>query len=727
MGTSTDKTPLNLAFLWHMHQPYYKRLKDGIYQMPWVRLHGLKDYYDMVAILNQYPSIHLTFNLVPSLIEQLIDYGEKNAYDLHLYLTEKKASQLSFDEKQQILYTFFNGNLKTMVSPHSRFYQLWEKRGKDIKASVSRYSTQDFLDLQVWSNLAWIDPIFKKDPEISYFFKKGETFTEDDKKLLLFKQRDILKKILLEYKKLKQKGQIEISFSPYFHPIMPLIFNVRSAKLATPEIQLPKESFSFPEDLEAQIEKGIELYNKVFGDNPEGLWPPEGAVSEDILPILSKYGLKWIASDQKILLLSLPAFDKKSQLPSKASLFLPYKVKDWEIAIVFRDHFLSDLIGFVYREWNPDEATDDFIKNLHTIRKKIGEKELSRALVSVILDGENCWEYYSNDGHDFLNLLYKKIEKDPLIRTVKISEFLEENPPQNTLPRLWSGSWINRDFKIWIGHPEDNLAWDLLKMTRDALVEYEKKASGVNPEKLSLAWKEIHIAEGSDWCWWYGDEHQGPSTDEFDRLFRSHLLNVYELIKRKPPEILFKPIRKMGVPFYIEEPTDYITPALDGRETHYFEWQNAGFLDCVKSGGVMHKASYLVKALFFGFDQENLYFRIDFSTEQKDYRKKEYQFDIEFTEPSQCRISIQKMEGELYRLDKEKKEWQKIPQKIKVVIDKIIEIALPIKSFEFKKDQSIWFRLIISQDKKELERWPQTDLIKFNLPLDKKKPMFWGV
>lgn len=726
MGTSTDRIPLNLAFLWHMHQPYYKRLKDNIYQMPWVRLHGLKDYYDMVEILNHYPSIRQTFNLVPSLIEQLIDYAEKDAYDLHLYLTQKEASQLSPEEKQQILSTFFNGNLKTMISPHFRFYQLWEKRGRDVRTASSRYSNQDFLDLQIWSNLTWVDPVFKADPEIAYFFKKGENFTEDDKKILISKQREILKKILPEYKKLKEKGQIEICFSPYFHPIMPLILDTRSAKSATPEIQLPQREFSYPEDLEVQIEKGIQLYKSVFESDPLGLWPPEGAVSESIFPLLSKYGLKWIATDQQILLLSLPVSKKEKPLFPLA-WFFPYRLKEWDTAILFRDHFLSDLIGFVYREWEPREAASDFLKNLHDIREKMGEENLSRSLVSVILDGENCWEYYTNDGHDFLNHLYRGIEDDPLIRTVTISDFLKEHPPRDTLTRLWTGSWINRDFKIWIGHPEDNLAWDLLSMTRDAVTQYQNKQKGKDQQNLSLALKEIYIAEGSDWCWWYGDEHQGPSNQEFDRLFRSHLVNAYELIGEKPPEILFKPIRKEGIPYYIEEPTGLVTPTLDGRDTHFFEWQNAGFVDCLKSGGAMHKASHIIKALFFGFDQKNLYFRVDFSTEQKDYRRGDYQLEVEFTEPWRCKISVQNTRGELFEYDEKRKDWQKITDEINVVSDEIMEISLPQRFLQFKKAQSLWFRLVVSEKGKELERWPQTDLIKFNLPLDKKKAMFWGV
>jgi alpha-amylase/alpha-mannosidase (GH57 family) len=223
MAMQKNEVPLNLAFLWHMHQPYYKRVSQGVYQMPWVRLHGLKDYFDMVAILDDYPRIHLNFNLVPSLIEQIQDYAQNNAYDLHLFLTEKKAAELNQAEKEEIISSFFIGNHETMIFPHRRFFQLWEKRGQsleNINAVARRFSTQDLLDLQIWSNLAWFDPRLRKEKEISGLLKKNENFTEDDKKLLISKQREILSWILPKYREQKERGQIEISFSPYFHPPM---------------------------------------------------------------------------------------------------------------------------------------------------------------------------------------------------------------------------------------------------------------------------------------------------------------------------------------------------------------------------------------------------------------------------------------------------------------------------------------------------------------------------
>ena len=756
MDISANKIPLKIAFLWHMHQPFYKSLKSGEYQMPWVRLHGLKDYYDMVAILDRFPSIHQTFNLVPSLIEQIDDYALNNAYDRHLVLTERPVRELTQEEKEEILSTFFIGNLNTMILPHRRFYQLWEKRGKsqkDLSFVLPKFTDQDFLDLQVWSNLSWFDPIFKNDKEILYLFKKGENFTEEDKKLLISKEREILKSILPKYKELRQKGQIEISFSPYFHPIMPLIYDTKTAQVSSPNILLPQREFSHPEDVEAQIQMGIDLYQKVFEDKPKGIWPSEGSVSEQIIPILTKFGLLWVASDEEILKLSLldsdrseeratVAMQKKSKFSDHNWLYRPYrfKVGESQINFVFRDHLLSDSIGFVYGSWNYQDAVFDFIKNLHSIRESIPEKDLPQSLVSIILDGENCWEYYKNDGHDFLELLYNKISEDPLLKTVTISEFLDENPPTEALHRLFPGSWINHDFRIWIGHTEDNQAWDLLSLIREKLVECQRKNKDIDPEKISLAWKEIYIAEGSDWCWWYGDEHQGPSNEEFDRIFRSHLINVYELLTLEPPEILLSPIRSGLIPSMIVEPTGYISPVLDGKETHFFEWQNAGHYDCLKSGGVMHQASKEIKALFFGFDQDNLYFRIDPNLHKEKYvsqgsaslagqagRMENYQFEIEILEPPRYKVSILKKEGILFKFNPDKDEWIEVTQNLIVAENKIIEVALPIKLIDFKGIPKVWFRVILRKDKKEVEIYPEADLIKFNLPLDKKRPIFWGV
>jgi alpha-amylase/alpha-mannosidase (GH57 family) len=738
----SESLVLWVAFLWHMHQPYYKDVKTNQYQMPWVRLHSLKDYFDMVAILDDYPSIRQTFNLVPSLIEQIQDYASNQVYDEHLLLTEKPAKDLTEVEKEKILSSFFSCNHKTMIYPHPRFYQLLEKRGEDaynLKSAVQDFEVQDFLDLQVWSNLAWVDPIFKNDRLISYLLKKGANYTEEDKRRLISKEREILGSILPKYKKLQDEGQIEVTFSPYFHPISPLICDTEIARLALPNIQLPKERFSNPEDLEAQVELGIKLFEKTFGKRPKGMWPSEGSVSEQIIPRVAKFGLQWIATDEEILCFSNMLAKTRWTKPISSGegiLYKPYKisVENTNLSIIFRDHTLSDLIGFVYSSWDPEEAADNFISRLHKIRESLPQKDLSHFLVSVILDGENCWEYYKNDGHDFLSALYTKLSEDKFVRTTTISDFLERDGEFESLPRLFAGSWINHNFRVWIGHPEDNLAWDLLKMTRDALVEYEKEA-GKRPEAkeiLEKAWKEIYIAEGSDWCWWFGDEHQGPDTDEFDRIFRSHLSYVYELINKEPPEILYQPIRSKFIYTYLLPPTGYVRPTIDGKNSHYYEWQQAGVFDCLKAGGTMHRAKSEALRIFFGFDERNLYFRIDTTLANEKYKSKKYEFILELVEPPRYKISIKNDKATLHKRVDEAglnihSGWKLFSSDLDYSFLKIMELSLPIDLLEFKEQKGVWFRLIVKRGGKEQERWPTMDVIRFDLPTKEGKPIFWGV
>ncbi len=732
----SESSALRVAFLWHMHQPYYKDARSSQYQMPWVRLHGLKDYFDMVAILDDYPSIRQTFNLVPCVVEQIQDYASNQVYDEHLLLTEKPTKDLTRVEKEKILTSFFSCNPKTMIYPHARFYQLFEKRGEDgekLKSAVQDFDVQDFLDLQVWSNLAWVDPIFKKDPFVSYLLKKGADFTEEDKKGLISKEREILGSILPKYRELQDKGQIEVTFSPYFHPISPLICDTQVAKLALPNIQLPKERFSHPEDLEAQVDLGIRLYQRVFGRKPKGMWPSEGSVSEQIIPRVAKFGIQWIATDEEILYLS-NIFSKtrwtKSISGGESLRYKPHKisVEESELSIVFRDHTLSDLIGFVYSSWDAEEAVNDFVNRLHKIRESLPQKDLSRFLVSVILDGENCWEYYKNDGHDFLSSLYIRLSEDKLLETTTISSFLEKTAEFERLPRLFAGSWINHNFRIWIGHPEDNLAWDLLKMTRDALIEYQQQAKekAGTEEILEKAWKEIYIAEGSDWCWWYGDEHQGPGTDQFDRIFRSHLLYVYELIDKEAPEVLYEPIRPKFVSTYFLSPTGYVRPTIDGKNTHYYEWQQAGIFDCLKAGGTMHRAKSEILRIFFGFDQDNLYFRMDTASPKEEYKSQAYELVLELVEPSRYKISIKEDKAALFqRMDE--REWKLISSELGFSFLKIMELSVPIQLFQFKEQSAVRFRLTVRKAEKELERWPAADVIGFDLPIQKGKAVFWGV
>jgi alpha-amylase/alpha-mannosidase (GH57 family) len=507
-----------------MHQPYYKNLLTGQTQVPWVRLHGSKDYLDMVTILEKYPLIRQTFNLVPSLIEQIEDYVQGTVKDKFLEVSYKPITELTPQDKKFILEKFFMINKERVISLYPRYYELYLK-----KEAKKDFDAQDYLDLVVWFNLAWIDPYFRENNrELKSIVDKGRFFTEEEKQLVLDKQIKILADILPTYKKFMVSKQIEVTVSPYCHPILPLLYNTKIAREANLKVTLPQINFSYPDDAKAQIEEATKFYAQRFQVAPRGLWPSEEAVSEHILPFIIQSGVNWIVTDEAILFKS-----KKSKRRDARVLYQPYllKRKDGNLNIIFRDRNLSDLISFVYYCLKTEDAVSDFMRHLENIASIFKEED---ALVTVAMDGENAWEYYSHDGHDFLNLLYQRLSDSKFIKTITVSDYLETHRVESEVKRLVPGSWIYADFAKWIGNLYKNKAWECLAKARQ---ELENLKSQISNPKLELAYKQIYIAEGSDWFWWYGENH----TD-FDQLFRMHLSNFYTIIGKEIPEYLKSPL-----------------------------------------------------------------------------------------------------------------------------------------------------------------------------------------
>lgn len=710
---------LKIGFLWHQHQPYYKDLLTGEYVLPWVRLHGIKDYLDMVEILGPHPAIKQTFNMVPSLLEQLDEYARGVAVDPHLALSRKNAAELSREDKTRMIELFFQAHHDNMIRPYKKYDWLFRHR----KNALAEWQEQDWRDLQVLSNLAWFDPMFKRGVRLGKLSAQGERYTEEEKLEVLDEQRKIIGRIVPTLKAYMEKGQIEISVTPYFHPIMPLLCDTSSALVAMPGAPMPKKRFRHPEDVDRQVGDAVALYAALFGRKPAGMWPSEGSVSEEIVPILAKHGIRWIATDEEILAESLGVPNRSSDsnsLMTSGQLYRGYEYsKDGaRMALFFRDHALSDNIGFVYSGWVPERAADDFIGKLWAIYRNIQEKRVESPLVPVILDGENAWEYYLNDGHDFLEALYARIEAANWLETVTFSEYLDEKPNLGQLKRIFPGSWISHNFSVWIGHSEDNLAWDMLSRTRDELVAYQESQPGFDSEKLKLAWKEIYIAEGSDWCWWFGPHHVGPNNDDFDRLFRSHLSNVYWLTGRTPPRELLLPIRSSFIDAHFLRPVDFIKPVIDGRNTHFYEWQQAGHFDCAKAGSTMHRAERLLSGIWFGFDQANLYFRLDPAVTLEKPRLRALEFEFEFIDTAKM-IVLLSGEREKARLNDEE-----CPE-IAFAIKDIIELSIPLVRFPKTPEDVILARINIKEDGKVLESWPPAEALKIELPNPHEIP--WSV
>jgi len=371
--------------------------------------------------------------------------------------------------------------------------------------------------------------------------------------------------------------------------------------------------------------------------------------------------------------------------------------------LFFRDHALSDNIGFVYSRWDAEKAADDFLAKLKAVNNNLVNRNVENPVISVILDGENAWEFYKNDGHDFLEALYAKISRTDWLETTTFSQYLESNPNCADLKKIFPGSWINHNFAVWIGQREKNRAWDLLSRARNELAEFENSKSEFDKEKLNLAWREIYIAEGSDWCWWFGDDHIGPNNDDFDRLFRSHLANVYYLTDREPPAEFFSPVRSAYSMEFLSTPIDYITPRIDGKLTHFYEWHQAGFYDCLKAGTTMHKADNILAGIWFGFDPKNVYFRLDPIQGLDLKRFASMTFEIEFISPSKRILQIRPSE-------------ENSADGIIKAFKEILEVAISLSLFPDPGDGKLLFRIMVKEGGNLLEKWPSTEALKIEFP-----------
>ncbi len=426
---------VSLALMWHQHQPYYPDDLAGENPMPWVRLHGTKDYLGMLLHLEEVPEFRCTLNLVPSLLVQIEGYAQ-GATDRHLQVSRLPADGLSRDDAYYLLDNFFMAYADTMIRPHARYWELYQQRGLGVDNAAQalvRFRERDLRDLQVWSNLAWIHPLlFEKDPELAEFRAKERRYTEADKNWLLDKQRAILAELIPRHRALADSGQIELTTTPYYHPILPLLFDKRLAREAMPDVALPSYKDGYPEDAEVHIRRAVESHQVRFGDRPRGMWPSEGSVCQPMIPMLARHGIQWIATDEEILGCSTHgkvSRDGRGHVRFPDLLYRPWKVREGnhELAIVFRDHALSDQVGFHYQRSPGHVAAGDFQAKLHAIGNAC--RQNPDTLVPVILDGENCWEYFPDGGVSFLRNLYQNVARDQRLRPVTVGEYLREHPP----------------------------------------------------------------------------------------------------------------------------------------------------------------------------------------------------------------------------------------------------------------------------------------------------------
>lgn len=543
---------LHLILCWHMHQPDYREYLQGEYVLPWTYLHAMKDYTDMAFHLEQHPQARAVVNFVPILAEQLQDYQQQFQSGrirdpLLAMLGREDLDRLDEQERLHILDSCFKSNHTKMLQPYRAYQHLFdmqrllEGHGRE---NVTYLSGQYLADLLVWYHLVWMGESVRRSSElVARLMTKGSQFSYAERRELFDLIGALIAEILPRYRKLAECGQIEISTTPYNHPIMPLLLDFTAARESEPDAPLPQAA-QYPggrSRVHAHLSNAVESHKQNFGAEPHGMWPSEGGVSRLTLKLLSEHGCEWTATGQAVLANSLRREMNDNPLPgSSGYLYKPYLVETGgkPIYCFFRDDHLSDKVGFEYAKWRGDDAAADFVHQLEEILHHAPGTD--EPVVTVILDGENAWEYYPYNAYYFLSELYSKLEEHPAIRTTTFHECVQslEDPDTRVTPsklqQMVAGSWVYGTFSTWIGSPDKNRGWDLLceaKRSYDIVM-----ASGrLDAEEMRLATIQLADCEGSDWFWWFGDYNSAMSVASFDHLFRRNLSNLYRLLKLNPP------------------------------------------------------------------------------------------------------------------------------------------------------------------------------------------------
>jgi alpha-amylase/alpha-mannosidase (GH57 family) len=679
-----------------MHQPYYRNPVGGEYRMPWTFLHAAKDYYDMLTLAVE-AGARVTFNLVPSLLDQLEDYADPGVRDTFLDPLRAPPEDLDPEARADLVPRLFFAHLENQIRPLPRYLELHEARGGNRELSG-----RELLDLEVLFLLAWTGEVVRaEEPAVRRLLGKGRNFTQEDKGALLGVLHRLAGRTVAAYREAQDRGAVEVSTTPYYHPILPLLLDGESARVALPQATLPVFQRGFGDDAARQVRDAKARYQELFGCAPRGFWPSEGSVSAETLALLADEGVGWAASDEDVLAASLGVSLSGDR---RADLYRPYGFRSPagnEISVFFRDKALADLIGFTYAAWNPDLAVADFVGRLEGLARGPARE----GTISVILDGENAWEFYSRNGAPFLRGLYRAIAAHPELSFATFSECRERGRP---LPRVHAGSWIYGSFSTWVGHPEKNRAWELLERTRCRLADEEHRLA---PDVRELAWREIRIAEGSDWFWWLGDDHYTPLAGEFDGLFRLHLINVYRLAGFEPPPELHAPIKGGVRHGLLELPVGPLRPRLEGRVSSYFEWLPAGVFDLGYDAGAMHRADRRLRRLRFGSGNGRLYLCAEGERSLADLRGQGLHLEVEVLGRRRLCLRFPVDGGEPSAVEGD-------PSGASLAWGEVAEISLPLASAGFEPPGLLYVGLRLGRDGEVLEKAPLYHLAQLPIPGD---------
>ena len=713
-----------------MHQPVYQLSANGDYLMPWVRLHAVKDYLDMALWAKKFDKLKLNFNFVPILLDSIIEYAEKDAHDIHSRLTITPKNKLNEEDKIFILNNFFDANYQTMILTNEEYHRLYQIVQAHGTTNTDIFTNQEYADIMALFNLAWIDPSFKtSNKDLKRLVKKGKNYTLEDRIQIIDLQRDIIRKIIPTLKRLANKNKIEITTSPYYHPILPILLDYKNIKKNAPA---DDEILSLRTELDAKVQTKMALdrVEQIFGKRPRGVWPSEQCVNGKTLDMLSQLGVEWSISDEGILASSINfefEHDFKGYLKEPYHLLktYEYKTKNSDIKMIFRDSTIHNLISFEYPHHNPIATANDLYDRIKVMQSKILSSPDKDHLLTIALDGENCWENYFEDGSSFLKTLYTLITEDDTLETVLISDYLDNTKENKLLPKIASGSGFNRNFKLWIDEPVKDLAWTYLKRVREDFSEFVKREP-LNPN-IELARKELFICEGSDWYWWYGEPNDSGRDNIFDFIFRTHLKNIYRYLGLDAPQYLDDPITDISPSKPSKYPKSLITPKIDGKKItdEDDEWNNAGCIE-IPDGPVLRE-SKLFEKIRFGNDENNFYLKFNLNKYIKanaELSKRTYQMYIYLRKSGRKQalapvrlinktqnispISMEKFHNEIQiAIRKDALQFMRLikaipgdmwvlsnTKSIETAYDEVLDLKIPFDSLDIKSGETLEFIFI---------------------------------
>jgi len=716
----------NVCILWHMHQPYYVNPLTKTAMMPWVRLHSVKGYLDMIDISSRFPELRMSFNFTPVLVRQIRELADRSVIDLWETWSRKTPDQLTEEEKGHILENFFKINWDNLITPFPRYRQLLEIRGRNydltsLRQSVRHFSDKDYRDLQTWYNLSWCGySAEKRYPELTELKKKGSGFSEEEKLRVLNIHHEIVSMVLGLYREAQEREQAEITTTPFFHPIMPLVYDTDIARRCMPGRELPSR-FTAPEDVKAHLHLAQEQHEAVFGRKARGLWPSEGSICPEILPPLREAGIEYFCTDEGNLFRSLQEDPQwRGQMVDHVELFQPWWCEHEGVGLkaLFRERPLSDFLGFNAARNTPEGAAEHLIHHSEHIASVCRHPH---GVLTLALDGENAWESFPDGGEKFLTTWYHRMVTSSSFKTRRMGDYLDEVHECPRISKLHSGSWINSDFDIWIGDAEENTGWEWLGKTRDFLVA-QIHGKEWPEDVLKKAWMEIYAAEGSDWFWWYGPDFQTDCDFLFDELFRTHLQNVYRLLSAEPPKYLEVPICLNTAPTISTQPFDFISPTFNSGSS-YFDWLGAARFDIQRQQTAMFQADRIARGLYYGFNLEKFFFQLELLS------KTPQRVILYFHQPQVSRVILDcAIRDAWLETSPDGVNFTRSATKLDFSISDRLEVGVPSSLLGWRNEgETAAFVVQLLDGKLERERYPERGLIEFTTPSPRFRMQNWFI